>query len=119
MDRLLVEIFLLYKHTWPFAICGIVFNHDAVENPCQDFLSENVFVRHLIISVVRYPHFGALTRARTLSKVLLMLMRVYPERHRSSKCNSGARLPSFGRRTTGCESGKSVFTELNGELEFA
>jgi hypothetical protein len=40
------------------------FDHNTVENTGQDI--PGIFIRHLIISVVRYPHLGALNQSTNL-----------------------------------------------------
>jgi hypothetical protein len=66
MDRLLIGILLRHEHTWPLAIRRIVFDHNAIENTSQDIPGEDVFVRHLIVAMVRYPYFRTLNQSTNI-----------------------------------------------------
>jgi len=63
VDRLLVEILLQHEDTWSLPIHRIVFDHNAVENTSQDTPDQDIFVRHLIVAVVRYPYLPALNQS--------------------------------------------------------
>ncbi|OGQ90687.1 MAG: hypothetical protein A2253_01665 [Deltaproteobacteria bacterium RIFOXYA2_FULL_55_11] len=66
MDRPLVEVLLQYENTGALSIYRIVFHYNAVENTSQDIPGQDVFVRHLIVAVVRYPYLSALNQSTNL-----------------------------------------------------
>ena len=52
MNRLLIEVPLQNEHTWSLALCGVVFDHSTLENTSHYIPGQNIFVGHLIVTMV-------------------------------------------------------------------